>query len=111
MPKSDAGPERSLPAYSCPKCGGVLSRREFLESFVVSWPNQEVAWFECPKCNQGTHAQPMRDAVEFGNIDGAPGPCFECDLTIPAPGLVTKCTGASITLSIGQVRRRIPAKA
>lgn len=111
MTKSDVGGEPTPPAFSCPKCGEVLSQGEFLDSFVVSWPNQEMAWFECRKCHRGMHAHPLRDAVEFGDIDGAPGPCFICEISVPVPGLMTKFTGASITLSIGRARRRIPAKA
>lgn len=76
-----------MDTLSCQKCKSPMALEAIFDHCSVSWPQQRWLWFDCPSCGRGSHIELGKEEVSIGGIDGAPGPCFIQDETVPAPGL------------------------
>jgi hypothetical protein len=95
---------------NCPKCNESLNAQAFLDACRVSWPNQGWSLLYCPLCHVESHVRIHDGMIQTGNLDGAPGPCFEVDGTIRVPGLKVARSASGLQVELGQYKRVIPVK-
>lgn len=95
---------------ACPGCDQALSAAKLVAACSTYWAPQGWIGFDCPACGAFFHVQARAGAVVFGEIDGAPGPCFMPLRRCAVPGLRVSKTAGWVDLSAGSKRKRISAK-
>lgn len=94
----------------CPHCKKKIAVQDFFEACDPSWPNQGWTHFTCPECKEVSQIQLSDGLVEYGDLDGGPGPCFFPNRNVWLAPLKIKCSGQGISVRHGRYRRLIPAK-
>lgn len=97
-------------AFESKCCKSVVPITEFVKAISGYWSPQNWLLFKCPKCGKQMHLHIQGDVVTFGNLDGAPGPCFIPEYAQRIPEIKYTTTTEHAFISFGDVKNKVEAR-
>ena len=96
--------------FSSKCCDETITISSFMRSISAYWPSQNWLFYRCPACDRQHHLTIESEVVQFGFLDGAPGPCFIPEYSQRIPGLQYVATSRQARISFGDIQNIVNAR-
>ena len=96
-------------AFESKCCKNAVPVSNFVKSISSYWSPQNWLQYQCPKCGKQSHLNIQGETVQFGFLDGAPGPCFIPEYSQRIPDLKFVATNKHAYISFGDIKNKVNA--